>query len=165
LLTREKAHRQARSPHRGGAARLRTVAQVDTDNAAFVSEHLIDRWLGADLVGWDGAHACALIVLEAASPRQRQLWLPLMQQAVMDGWAAETDLVFLEDRAAVHAGQPQIHGTATHGDPARLWPLADPEQVNALRKIFQLSSLPDEEITNAWTFAELGLADAGAAGE
>jgi hypothetical protein len=111
--------------------------------------------LGADLVGLDGAHACWLLVCEAATPAQRAVWFPWMHQAVSDGWADDTDLAILDDRVAREAGRPQLHGTVTYGDPPRLWPLAEPEQLGELRAMFHLPPLSEQDLAGAWTFAEL----------
>ncbi len=164
LLTRARKHQGIRAACFAGVVLWSAVEEVDRDNRTFLSQHLISRWLGADLVGVDGAHACWLLVHNAATPQQRRAWLAWMQRAVLDGWADEADLAFLDDRVAKEAGRAQIHGTVTYGDPARLWPLAEPEKVPELREMFQLPPLANHEIANAWTFAELARAAPGTVG-
>jgi hypothetical protein len=78
-----------------------------------------------------------------------------MHAAVLDGWADERDLAYLQDRCDVNAGRPQTHATVTYGDPVRLWPLAQPEEVNELRAMLNMHPLSEEEIANAWTADEL----------
>lgn len=67
------------------------VAAVDADNLAFLAP-LIERhaWLGSDLVGVDGAHACWLLVQHAPADQQ-DAWLPLMERAVAGGTASARD--------------------------------------------------------------------------
>lgn len=93
-----------------------------------------------------------------APAEQQQAWLPLMQTAVLDGWADERDLAYLQDLVDMQTGRPQTHATVTYsggGEKARLWPLADPEGVNELRAMLNMAPLSGEEITNAWTVEEL----------
>jgi hypothetical protein len=78
-----------------------------------------------------------------------------MQTAALDGWADERDLAYLQDSVDRHTGRPQTHGTVSYGDPARLWWLVEPEEVNELRAMLNMSPLSGEEIANAWTFEEL----------
>ena len=155
LLARANKHRGIRAACLAGVVLWSAVEELDRGNRAFLSRHLVSRWLGGDLVGLDGAHACWLLVQDAATPQQRRAWLPWMQRAVLEGWANEGDLAFLDDRVAREAGRTQIHGTVTYGDPARLWPLAEPEKVPELCEMVQLPPLSDAEIANAWTFEEL----------
>jgi hypothetical protein len=72
LLARMDADQDARHAHAAeadrGEADWAAVAAVDEDNLAFLKP-LIDAkgWLGSDLVGEDGAHACWLLVQHAPS--------------------------------------------------------------------------------------------------
>jgi hypothetical protein len=155
LLTRARNDRAARHAHAGGGTPWSAVEQVDRDNVAFLTPHLARvGWLGSDLVGKLGAHACWLLVLHAPA-EQQQMWLPLMRTAVLDGWADERDLAYLQDRCDVNAGRPQVHGTETYGDPGRLWPLAQPDEVNELRAMLNMRPLSEDELANAWTVDEL----------
>ena len=126
LLARAHQHRGIRAACRAGVVLWDAVAQLDRDNQTFLSQHLVFRWLGADLVGRDGAHTCGLLVHEAATAAQRRVWFPWMQRAVVHGCADGGDLAFLDDRVAREAGRAQVHGSVTYGDPPRLWPLAVP---------------------------------------
>jgi hypothetical protein len=164
LLARATQHRGIRVAYRAGEVLRDAVAELDRDNQTFLSQHLVSGWLGADLIGRDGAHACWLLVQNAATPAQRKVWFPWMQRAVMHGWADERDLAFLDDRVAREAGHPKVHGTVTYGDPARLRPLAEPDKLPELRVMFHLPPLSDRDIAAAWTFAELASAAPGAVG-
>jgi hypothetical protein len=155
LLTRARNDRAARHAHAGGTTPWSAVEQIDRDNVAFLTPHLARvGWLGSDLVGKHGAHACWLLVFHAPA-EQQQMWLPLMRTAVLDGWADEHDLAYLQDSVDMHAGRPQTHGTVTYGEKARLWPLAQPEQVNELRLMLNMRPLSEDELANAWTADEL----------
>jgi hypothetical protein len=165
LLVRANKHRGIRAAFRAGVVLRSAVAEVDRDNGVFLSQQLVAGWLGADLVGFDGAHACWLLVCEAATPAQRQVWLPWMHQAVAHGWADDTDLAFLEDRVARETGRAQPHGTVTYGDPPRLWPLAEPERLGELRARLHLPPLSAKDIAAAWTFDELARSAPAALGD
>jgi hypothetical protein len=128
LLTRARNDRAARHAHSAGETPWSVIEQVDIDNLAFLTRRLSRYgWLGSDLVGSHGAHACWLLVQHAPA-EQQQAWLPLMQAAALDGWAEERDLAHLRDSVDMHTGLPQTHGTqsVSYDDPARarLWPLA-----------------------------------------
>jgi hypothetical protein len=165
LLARATRHRGIRAACRAGEVLWDAVEEVDRDNQTFLSQHLVSGWLGADLVGRDGAHACWLLVQNAATAAQRKVWFPWMQRAVLHGCADERDLAFLDDRVAREAGRAQLHGTVTYGDTARLWPLAEPDTLPELRAMLHLPPLSDQDIAAAWTFAELASAAPGVVGQ
>jgi hypothetical protein len=165
LLARVIRHRGIRAAYRAGEVLRDAVEEVDRDNQTFLSQHLVSGWLGADLVGREGAHACWLLVHQAATPAQRGVWFPWMQRAVLLGCADEQDLAFLDDRVAREAGHPQVHGTVTYGDPARLWPLAEPDKLGELRVMFHLPPLSDRDIAAAWTLRELASVAPGVVGQ
>lgn len=134
------------------------VAAVDADNVAFLAP-LLERhgWLGSDLVGVDGAHACWLLV-QHASPDQQDTWLPLMERAVAGGTASARDLAYLRDRVNTHHDQPQVHGTqhtGYGGGPVRLWPVTDPDTLNQRREAIGLPPIDPATIAAAWTPTEL----------
>jgi len=151
----------------GGGRDWSPVAEVDRDNRAFLAP-VIDRhgWLGSDLVGEDGAHACWLLV-QHAEPEQRAAWLPLMQDAVNARHADRRDLAYLEDRVNLDHNRPQVYGTqgfATSGDgEARLWPTIDPAGLNERRRAVGLSPLDDMTVANAWTIEEIAAWKSGSA--
>jgi hypothetical protein len=96
LLARMAADQDVRNAHAAGAERGEAgwagVAAVDADNLAFL-EPLINAkgWLGSDLVGEDGAHACWLLVQHAPDHLQER-WLPLLRAAVAAGSTSARDL-------------------------------------------------------------------------
>jgi hypothetical protein len=151
LLARMAADQDARHAHAAAADRgeadWAVVAAVDEDNLAFL-EPLIDTkgWLGSDLVGEDGAHACWLLVQHAPEHLQER-WLPLLRAAVAAGSASERDLAYLQDRVDMHNHRPQRYGTqhfGTHASPIRLWPVADATGINARRARLNLPPIAQE---------------------
>jgi hypothetical protein len=166
LLARMEADRQARlayiAAHERGEADWPPVAAVDRDNLAFI-EPLIDEhgWLGSDVVGEDGAHACWLLVQHAPEQHQ-QRWLPLLRAAVAAGVAAERDLAYLQDRVDVHSHRRQLYGTQEFGvgdGPNRLWPVTDPAGLDARRARLGLPPIRQDVLDKAWTTEMLSRID------
>jgi hypothetical protein len=158
LLARMDADQDARHAHAAAADRgeadWAVVAAVDEDNLAFL-EPLIDTkgWLGSDLVGEDGAHACWLLVQHAPEHLQER-WLPLLRAAVAAGSASERDLAYLQDRVDMHNHRRQQYGTqhfGTHASPIRLWPVTDATGINARRARLDLPPIAQEVLDGAWT--------------
>jgi hypothetical protein len=60
------------------------------------------------------------------------------------------------DRVNLAFLAPHLTSTQSlsYGDPARLWPLADPDGINELRAMLDMHPLTEEEIANAWTASE-----------
>lgn len=160
LLARAERDQDARHAHavQRGEGDWSPVAAVDADNLAFLAPLLEQRgWLGSDLVGEDGANACWLLVQHCPSERQ-DAWLPLMEQAVTEGRAAARDLVYLQDRVHMHHNRRQTHGTQHLGyrdGPVRLWPVTNPDTLNARRAALDLPPIGDATVAGAWTAAEL----------
>lgn len=163
LLRRSQADQDARFAYldardRGEDADWAPVHAVDGDNLAFLIDALGEYgWLGSDLVGADGAHACWLLVQHAPAEYQDR-WLPLMEHAVAAGTASASDLVYLQDRVNLHHNRPQTHGSqswGTHHDPPRLWPVTDPTNLNRRRAEVGLPPLTEATIADAWTADEL----------
>lgn len=128
------------------------VKAVDAHNVPWLEATIAEHgWLGASLVGVDGAHAAWLLAQHAPHYLQRR-WLPLLQGAVEAGEAAVADLAYLDDRVRVGEQRPQLHGTQwfVQDGVHRLWALKDPHQVNDRRAALGLPPLADEDIINAW---------------
>lgn len=135
-----------------------SVRVVDNDNLGFLITTIGQHgWLGSDLVGEDGAHAAWLLV-QHAPPAYQDGWLPLMEQAVKDGKASASDLVYLQDRVNMHHNRRQTHGSQSWGTGdgnVRLWPVTDPANLNARRAEVNLPPLDEATVTTAWTRDEL----------
>ena len=97
---------------------------------------IIDKygWPGPDVVGHDGS-ATIFLVIQHASLKIQDKYLPVMRKAVKAGDAQPSDLALLEDRVAVGHGRKQTYGTQITTDPqgSFLAPLADPDHVDQLR--------------------------------
>lgn len=163
LLRRRDADQHARFAYldargRGEDADWASVKAVDDDNLAFLIE-VVGRhgWRGSDQVGIDGARACWLLVQHAPQEHQ-ETWLLLMERAVRDGTADAGDLVYLQDRVNMRRGRPQTHGSQWWGrgdDEVRLWPVVEPDRLNARRAEVALPPLDEHIISGAWTWHEL----------
>jgi hypothetical protein len=158
LLARMAADQDARHAHAAeadrGEAAWAAVAAVDADNLAFL-EPLINMkgWLGSDLVGEDGAHACWLLVQHAPDHLQER-WLPLLRVAVAAGSASAGDLAYLQDRVDLHNHRRQQYGTQHVGiraSPIRLWPVTDATGINTRRTRLDLPPITQDVLDGAWT--------------
>lgn len=134
------------------------VRRIDAANTTWLAGVIADRgWPGHELVGADGAHA-AWLLAQHARPELQACWLDLLRAAVDSGDARRRDLAFLEDRVRVHQGLPQHYGTqwgGPAGTAARLFPLADPEQVNHRRAVLGLTAIAEQHLHDAWDRTEL----------
>ena len=74
-------------------------------------------WLGANLVGEDGAEAAWLIAQHAISrPSLQRRFLAALEEAVARGAAPAWQAAYLGDRIRFHAGQPQRYGLVLDWD-------------------------------------------------
>ncbi len=160
LLRRRDVEQEARfawlrARERGEQPDWEPVRVIDEDNLAFLIDVIGQYgWLGSDLVGADGGHACWLMVQHAPIEYQDR-WLPLLEQAAAEGLAEPGELAYLQDRVNMRHGRPQVYGSQSW-DAERLWPLTGPALgVNARRAEVGLFALEDHVIANAWTADEL----------
>lgn len=91
---------------------LMELHTVDAENTKWMKEQVdAHGWLGASLVGRDGAHNAWLLVQHAdADPEFQQRCLDLMND-MPDGEVDATDIAYLTDRVLAAAGKPQRYGT------------------------------------------------------
>ena len=115
------------------------MAAVDARNTArlraLVEEH---GWLGAGLVGADGAVSAFLILQHASHDVQKALF-PLVEAGYREGTVSGDRYALLLDRILVGDGRPQLYGTQPEpfdawvdGEPA-LAPIEDESNVDARR--------------------------------
>ena len=134
------------------------VEAVDEDNLPFLAAAIDQHgWLGWDLVGPDGAHACWLLT-QHCPPAQRAAWLPLLRTAVAQGQAEEVHLAYLSDRVAMDHDRPQLYGTQSLGwadSGSRLWPVSDLPGLGVRRARLGMAPLSADAITGRWSAAEL----------
>jgi len=123
------------------------MEEVHRRNAARLRE-LIARynWPTEDVAGKDGAESAWFVAQHAVGePHFQREALRLLQacaeSAVVPRWHA----AYLEDRVAMQEGRPQRFGTQWMDDPrdgrVRPWTLADPTNVNELRRQVGLTPL------------------------
>lgn len=129
-----------------------TMERVDREHTerlrAIVVEH---GWPGRTLAGDDRAQAAWLLAQHAdRDPGFQASCLELLRAAVEEGEAPASQLAYLHDRVAVHAGEPQRYGTqfrgVTHADGTTSlepYPLEDPDRVDALRAAVGLEPLDE----------------------
>ncbi|MFC7344520.1 DUF6624 domain-containing protein [Saccharopolyspora griseoalba] len=158
LLLRAARDQTAREKFEVNRESWASVKRLDADNTAWLAEVIaVHGWPGHALVGSDGAHAAWLLAQHATADCQCA-WLELLRDAVDRDDAQASDLAYLEDRVHMHLGKPQLTGTQWFGlsrDSIRLYPLAEPDRVNALRATASLAPLAQREINDAWSLDEL----------
>jgi hypothetical protein len=113
------------------------MLRADSVNILKVSKILNKYgWLGADIVGSTGSSALFLVV-QHASLKIQEKYLPLLQDAVKKGNAPASDLALLTDRIAVRNGKKQIYGSQIQQSPVTftysISPLEDPDHVDERR--------------------------------
>ena len=91
---------------------LMELQAVDAENTRWMKEQIeAHGWLGASLVGPDGARNAWLLVQHAdADPEFQQRCLDLMND-MPDGEVDKADIAYLTDRVLSAAGKPQRFGT------------------------------------------------------
>jgi hypothetical protein len=121
--------------HQRNAARLEAIVQ----------EH---GWPGRSLVGEDGAEAAWRTLQHAVNrPDLVRGYLPLLQRAAAAGEVPAWQPAYVLDRIRFFEGRPQVYGTQYDLDEdgfSTLWPVEDPEHVNAIRKSVGLPPLVEE---------------------
>ena len=128
-------------------------AEVRGRGKALQDEHtrrlieIVDEngWPALSLVG-EAAAGGAFLLLQHADHHTQRRFLPLLREATAAGEARPTDLPLLEDRVLMQEGKPQRYGSQlTRGPDGRpeLWPIEDPEHVDARRAEVGLEPLAD----------------------
>jgi hypothetical protein len=137
MMEADQAERSGQSTANGDEARTDRLREI-------IAEH---GWPTRELVGEDGASAAWLIAQHADfDVAFQEEALGLMQGAVADGQADESELAYLEDRVAVNQGEPQTYGTqvrCVEGAAQPATPLAQPDEVDELRAGVGLDPLAD----------------------
>ncbi|MFF3258066.1 DUF6624 domain-containing protein [Streptomyces sp. NPDC002932] len=123
----------------------RDLVRIDADNTAWLKQAIATHgWPGITLVGEQGADESWLLAQHADHDLdlQHQV-LSLLQDAVAAGEARPRHLAYLADRVLVAADEPQVYGTQYTNGPdgkLRLYPVAEPEQLDARRAAMGLES-------------------------
>jgi hypothetical protein len=143
--TRDQLLRDGKLPKYGYAEEMRRIH--DRNNARM--REIIEQygWAGRSLVGEDGCEAGWLIVQHAVlEPDFQRQCLSLLEKAVAAGEAPGWQLAYLTDRVLMFEGKEQIYGTQylpTEGGKSVVYKIADPESVDARRRMVGLCSLEE----------------------
>ncbi len=128
------------------------IHEVDSINLVAI-KHILDQrgWLGADVIGSQGAQTLFLVIQHADLLTQLK-YLPMLRKAVALGKAQASSLALLEDRVALRQGNRQIYGSQIHtdkktGEPC-VAPMIEPDYVNERRAKVGLE--PIEEYIKYW---------------
>lgn len=109
---------------------------------------IIDKngWLGPDKVGEQG-NTTLFLVIQHADKNIHEKYLPIMRQAVRNGYAKAEHLALLEDRTALEEGKGQIYGSQIirdqkTGKPA-IAPIVDEKNVDVRRESVGLGPIKE----------------------
>jgi hypothetical protein len=123
------------------------INRADSLNILKVSRILDERgWLGSEVAGSNGNFALFLVV-QHASLKIQEKYLPFLQAAVKKGNAQPSNLALLTDRIAIRRGKKQIYGTQVQQSPDTfiysISPLEDPDHVDERRAKMGLGPLAE----------------------
>lgn len=141
LLERDQRHRGAGS----GKGWWAQQEALDKENIARLETLLeVHEWPRISEVGEDAAIAAFLVVQHAAVAYQEK-YLPTVRERYEQGEAKGGWVALLTDRIRVRHGEPQLYGTQSRFDEETgefgLYPIEDPEQVDARRAAFGMTPL------------------------
>lgn len=123
------------------------MAKVDQENQTVVFGLL-------DKSGWpeglsDEANSAIFLVIDHADLAAKEKYYPLVKEKADAGVISKSDAATLQDRILMNKGKKQIYGTQTatvteNGKSVcYLWPVEEPERLDALRKEVGLPPLAD----------------------
>lgn len=121
--------------------------ETDSTNLASVSRIL-------DTYGWpsglsDAANKAIFLVIDHSDLKTMNKYIGLFRDAVEKGYLSKNDLVTMEDRMLMNAGKPQKYGTQAYSlvedgkTVIYIWPVEDPDKLDALRKSAGLIPIED----------------------
>ena len=121
--------------------------ETDSINLASVSRIL-------DTYGWpsglsDAANKAIFLVIDHSDLKTMNKYIGLFRDAVEKGYLSMNDLVTMEDRMLMNAGKPQKYGTQAYSlvedgkTVTYIWPVEDPDKLDALRKSVGLMPIED----------------------
>mgnify|MGYP003292161454 FL=1 len=123
------------------------MEETDSTNLASVSRIL-------DTYGWpsglsDEANNAIFLVIDHSNLKTMNKYIGLFCDAVEKGHLSMNDLVTMEDRMLMNAGKPQKYGTQAYSlvedgkTVIYIWPVEDPDKLDALRKSVGLIPIED----------------------
>jgi hypothetical protein len=142
LLRRMEQDQAARRAHDMAA-----IAAADIGNLPWLQQLVAEHgWLGASMVGTDGARAAWLLAQHAdRDPAFQRECLGLLAAAVEAGEATRSELAYLTDRVLLAEGKPQEYGTQVTVRDGQRVPsnLRDPDTADQRRAAMGLTPLAD----------------------
>ena len=123
------------------------MEETDSTNLATVSQIL-------DTYGWpsglsDAANKAIFLVIDHSDLKTMNKYFELFRDAVEKGYIQMNDLVTMEDRMLMNEGKPQKYGTQAYSlvedgkTVIYIWPVEDPDKLDALRKSVGLIPIED----------------------
>lgn len=121
------------------AAHKAKIRQTDSLNRQEIALVLDEKgWLAPQTIGDTGTLAIYTVLLNSPFEFQEK-YLPMMREAVKNGFVKQADLAMLEDRFLTNQGKPQIYGTqvkrVTGG---KLVPLPIEDEKNVDKRRFEV---------------------------
>ena len=130
----------------------KTINEKDSINLLKVTKILDnDGWLGADKIG-EAGNKTLFLVIQHSNTQTQLKYLPMLQNAVMQGNAKPNYLALLQDRVLLAQGEKQIYGSQLETDVKTgeyvLSPMIDPDNVDKRRA--QVGLQPISEYLKLW---------------
>lgn len=121
------------------------INQKDSINLIKVQKILDNRgWLSPEIIG-DKGSLTLFLVIQHSNLETQEKYLPMMREAVNNGYLQPSSLALLEDRIALRNGHKQKYGSQIGYDESTneyyVLPLEDPENVDIRRKSVGLQNL------------------------
>ncbi len=103
-------------------------------------------WIGKNRIG-DKASRALFLVIQHSDLKTQEYYLPMMREAVSNGYASASSLALLEDRIEISNGRKQIYGSQIKCDKqmneCSLLPLFDADNVDKRRAAVGLPPLAE----------------------
>jgi C-terminal processing protease CtpA/Prc len=126
--------------------RAERMTTIDVENTTW-AKRVVDKWgwPKESQIGRIATHDFWLIVQHATDQDFQSHCLGLLERAVQEGEASKIDYAYLDDRVRMHQKRPQLYGTQLIqvGDEYRLWPILEPEKVEARRREMDMQPLSE----------------------
>ena len=123
------------------------MEETDSTNLASVSR-ILDTYCWPSGLS-DAANKAIFLVIDHSDLKTMNKYIGLFRDAVEKGYLSMNDFVTMEDRMLMNSGKPQKYGTQAYSlvedgkTVTYIWPVEDPDKLDALRKSVGLMPIED----------------------